>query len=85
MKKIELPVTNPLGLHAQNTVLLCRTAAAFQSKIFIRSGKQTESLKDVMAVMSMQVRSGDTITIMIEGKDETEAINALTEIGRKHL
>lgn len=79
----EFYITNEHGLHARPASLFCDTASRFKSEIRVFHGRHAADGKNVVSVLMLQAYSGSCIKIVIEGPDEKEAVQALTElIGR---
>ena len=78
--EVQLTLTNPAGLHARPASLFVQTAGRFQSTIqVLLRGKQANALS-IMAVLSLGVRQGETITVRATGDDAQAALNALSEL-----
>ncbi|MFD2229665.1 HPr family phosphocarrier protein [Alkalimarinus sediminis] len=75
-----VPIINKLGLHARAAAKLVSTATRFESSIKIaRNGKEVDG-KSIMSVMMLAASCGTDIELIIEGPDETEAVEALKEL-----
>ena len=85
MKQFEYTITDPLGIHARPAGLLAKEAKKFASVCTITKGEQTKKLTQLMMLMSMGVKQGDTVTIQAEGADEDAAIQALENFFRNNL
>ena len=74
-------IKNPTGLHLRPAGLFCKTAMQFASKITVRKQARNEEItanaKSVLSVLGACIKSGDEITLVCEGVDETEALSAL--------
>jgi len=80
MLQREAEIINKLGLHARASARLTQLAGQFKSDIWlIRSGKRVNA-KSIMGVMMLAAAKGATIAIEIEGPDEGQAMQALTEL-----
>lgn len=77
MKQFEYTINDPLGIHARPAGLLAKEAKKFTSLCTITKDGQTRKLTQLMMLMSMGIRQGDTVTIQAEGADEEAAIAAL--------
>ncbi|MEO8973882.1 MAG: phosphoenolpyruvate--protein phosphotransferase [Ktedonobacteraceae bacterium] len=78
--EVQLTLTNPAGLHARPASLFVQTSGRFQSAIQVGlRGKQANALS-IMAVLSLGVRQGDTITVRASGNDAQAALDALSEL-----
>ncbi len=79
MKTFQHTVTESLGLHARPAGMLAKIAKNFESEITVTKNDKTVACKRLMAVMSMGVKCGDTVTFTINGSDEDEAEKAVRE------
>ncbi len=59
---------------------LVRTASRYKSEITLVKDALSINGKSIMGVMMLAAEYGSTIAIEIEGPDETEALNAITEM-----
>ncbi|WP_096436935.1 HPr family phosphocarrier protein [Alteribacter populi] len=74
-----LTVKRKTGLQARPAALFVQEANRFASNIYIeREGKKVNA-KSIMGIMSLAIGAGKTISLTIEGNDESEALNALKE------
>lgn len=86
MKEFEYTIRDPLGIHARPAGLLAREAKQFDSVCTIsQNGRDARRLTQLMLVMAMGVRKGDTVTIRCEGRDEEAAATALKAFFEKNL
>lgn len=85
MKQFTYTVSDPLGIHARPAGLLAKEAKKFSSVCTITKDGQTKKLTQLMVLMSMGVKQGDTVTVTAEGEDEEAAIAALRFFFESHL
>ena len=71
-------MTNPTGLHLRPAGNLCKEAMKYKSMITFQFRDTTANAKSVLSVLGACVKSGDEITLICEGEDEQEALDALT-------
>jgi phosphocarrier protein HPr len=67
------------GIHARPATLLVQAASKFNSEIQLQYKEKKVNLKSIMGVMSLGIGQGADITIITEGNDEEEALNAIEE------
>ena len=77
MKQFDYTITDPLGIHARPAGLLAKEAKKFSSACTITKNGQTKKLSQLMMLMSLGVKQGDTVTITADEEDEDAAIEAL--------
>ena len=74
----QIEIINKLGLHARAAAKFIACTGQFAAKV--RVGKDPNDLvdgKSIMAVMMLAAAKGTTLHVCIEGKDESEAWDAL--------
>lgn len=80
MTEAELVIRNQLGLHARACALFVKTAARFQSGVFVSRDDLEVNGKSIMGVMMLAAEEGSTIKVRADGPDEVAAIAALAEL-----
>jgi len=80
MTETQLLIRNQLGLHARACALFVKTAARFQSHILVSRDDLEVNGKSIMGVMMLAAEEGSTIGVKAEGPDESDAIDALTDL-----
>ncbi len=78
----EFVIVNASGLHARPAALFSSEAAKFESDITVRrhDGEMIVDAKNVVSVLMLKVRPGNTIEVCIDGMDENDAAQALTRL-----
>ncbi|CAM4333730.1 MULTISPECIES: phosphocarrier protein HPr [Jeotgalicoccus] len=72
-------IIDETGIHARPATILVQTATKFESDIELEYNSKKVNLKSIMGVMSLGVGKGAEVTIYADGKDEEEAIEAISE------
>ena len=85
MKTFDYTVKDELGIHARPAGLLVKEAKNFQSECTITKGDKTKKLTQLMMLMSLGVKQGETVTVTAEGADEDAAIAGLKEFFEANL
>ncbi len=81
MIRFQYTIQDRIGLHARPVGLLAKTVAPFQNaQINISCGDQTADAKRIFAMMALQARHGDTLTICVEGGDEQVIADAIRTV-----
>jgi len=83
MQKLELVVTNEVGLHARPAAVFVQTANKYASSIRMRNitnGREFVDAKSILGVLILGVGKNHTIEIVIEGNDEAQAAHTLEEM-----
>ncbi|UFT98497.1 HPr family phosphocarrier protein [Radiobacillus kanasensis] len=65
------------GLQARPAAQFVQLANRFSSDIFIEKDEKQVNVKSIMGLMSLAIAYGEEITFIIEGPDETEAMEEL--------
>jgi phosphocarrier protein len=77
MIKQEIKIVNKLGLHARAAAKFVSTATRFESKVTIsKDGREVDG-KSIMSVMMLAASFGSDVVITTDGKDESQAFNAI--------
>lgn len=82
MKKVEISVPWPEGLHLRPAARLVRTASRFSSRILLRVGGKIADARSVFNILLLSATLGSTLHIEITGSDEHEAEQAIQEVFR---
>lgn len=85
MKSFSYEIKDAVGIHARPAGLLVKEAKGFQSKLVLQKGDKSADLTKLMALMSLGVKCGDTVTVSAEGSDENAAITALEAFFKQNL
>ncbi|MFR5602408.1 MAG: HPr family phosphocarrier protein [Lachnospiraceae bacterium] len=86
MKQFSYTITDPMGIHARPAGMLVKAAAGFaDSSIKISNGTKEVDAKRLMAVMSLGVKQGHTVTFTIEGGDEGSVAESLESFMKENL
>jgi len=75
-----LQIQNKLGLHARAASVFVKTAGAFGSRITVRSPSKEANGKSIMSMMMLEAALGSEVEVIIEGADETEAMDAIEQL-----
>lgn len=76
----ELTITSPDGLKSRPTALFVQVASKFSSQILIESENRKVNAKSIMGVLSLGLKQGESFYLLVNGKDEQEAVAALEEL-----
>ena len=77
MKTFEYTIKDELGIHARPAGLLVKEAKKYESECTITKDGKTKKLTQLMMLMSLGVKQGETVTVTAEGTDEDTAIEGL--------
>lgn len=76
----DVTVRNRAGLHTRPASMVVQTASKFDSDIFLRRDDYEINGKSVIGVMTLAAEQGASLTLVVDGDDEEEAIKALSEL-----
>ncbi len=70
MKTLRLIVNNPIGIHARPAALLAQACVGFKSSVLIRCNNKEAAGNNVLQILSLNAKKGDSLVFEIEGDDE---------------
>lgn len=82
MVQKKLLIGNKLGLHARAAVKFVNLANRYGSRVkIIKDGAEIDG-KSILGILTLAATQGSTITLKIAGRDEAEALHALSDLVR---
>ena len=86
MKEFTYTITDPLGIHARPAGLLAKVAKGFgDTTVTVTKDGNTVKASQLMKLMGLGVKQGDTVTVAAEGPAEEEAIAAMKKFFEENL
>ncbi len=80
MLKFEHTVKDPLGIHARPAGQIAKLAKGYaDSVITIEKNGTVAKASQLMKLMGLGVKNGDTVTVAVEGGNEEAAFAAMKE------
>jgi phosphocarrier protein HPr len=67
----------PQGIHARPATTLIRLVKNFKSAVSLKRGDKTVRLNSMLNILSLTIKGGESVTVIIEGEDEGEAAQAV--------
>lgn len=67
------------GLEARPVAMLVQVASQHESSVYIESEGKKVNAKSIMGMMSLALDSGESVTVIADGKDEKEAVQNIEE------
>lgn len=80
MIKKKVTIVNDAGLHARPAAALVKVASKFESDFHIHMYGYKVNGKSILGVMTLAAEKGAELEVEVEGPDEEEAIEAITEL-----
>lgn len=77
MKTFSYIIKEEEGIHARPAGLLFKEAGRYASEILIHAGPKSARAVDLMDVMDLGGRCGQTVTVEITGEDEEAAYEGI--------
>lgn len=86
MKEFTHTVKDPLGIHARPAGLIAKLAKEYpDTAVTITKGAKTVKAGQLMMLMSLSVKNGDTVTVQFNGPKEEVACEAFTKFFQENL
>lgn len=73
----EAVVNNQVGLHARPATFFIQKANEFKSSVWVEKEERRVNAKSLLGVLSLGIVKDTTITLVADGPDEQEAVEAL--------
>lgn len=85
MKEFTYTIADPLGLHARPAGKLVQTASKLACTVNLFAKGQEVNAKQIIAVMRLCAKQGDSLTFQLEGESEAQDCAALEEFCKANL
>ena len=76
----EVELQNQVGLHARPATFFIQKANEFKSSIWVEKEERKVNAKSLLGVLSLGIIRGTAITIIADGADEQDAVEALVKL-----
>lgn len=80
MEKITYVVDNPMGVHARPAALLAQLCVGLRSAVTIECNGRIAGGNNVLQILALGAKKGDTLFVTAEGEDEAAAIKQIEEL-----
>lgn len=77
MKKFSYIIKDKVGIHARPAGMLVKKAGSYESTITIEKNGTAVNLSKLIALMQLDVKCNETVTITVDGEDEDEAYDSI--------
>ena len=78
-------ITAAEGIHARPATTLIRIAKKYKSVVSVKKGENSVRLNSMLNILTLGAKGGDTITVVVEGEDETDAAQAIDNFFKEEL
>ena len=87
MKEFTYTITDPADIHARPAGLLAKAAKGLDSTVTITKadGSKSAAATKLMALMGMGIKTGETVTVTVEGGDEEANAAAMEQFFKENL
>lgn len=70
-------ITDEIGIHARPAAILAKEAEKYKSRIVIKNEKEAVEATNLMEVMGLETKCGQTVKVEVSGTDEDTAYEAI--------
>lgn len=87
MKQFTYTITDPVGIHARPAGMLAKAAKALDSTVTVTKadGSKSAAATKLMAIMGMGIKTGETVTVTVEGGNEEANAAAMEQFFKENL
>lgn len=78
--EVTINILNEQGLHARPASIFVKTAGKFKSTVSLVHGTKVANAKSIINIMSLGLKKGEEIKLVVEGIDEKETMEALVSL-----
>ena len=65
------------GMHARPATALLKLGRQFRSDISLKKDEKMIQMKSMLNILGLALKNGDTVSVIVEGDDESDAAKAL--------
>ena len=80
-----ITINNEVGLHARPATFFIQKANEFKSGIWVERDERRVNAKSLLGVLSLGIVKGTEITLIADGADEKEAVEALVSLAENNF
>lgn len=86
MKQFTYTITDPVGIHARPAGLLAKAAKRLDSTVtVVKSDGKSAVVSKLMALMGLGIKTGETVTVTVEGGSEEDSAAAMEQFFKDNL
>lgn len=79
MHQATITITDPIGLHARPAAVVVQTAGKYQARIRLEHGEKKADARSIIQLLALGVRQGNPVTVVAEGADASQALEAVLQ------
>jgi phosphotransferase system HPr (HPr) family protein len=80
LRRHQLEITNPLGLHVRAASRFVEVAKTFDAQVRVLCGERVADGKSILDLMVSAIEYGAWVDLEVIGPDAVEALEALSEV-----
>jgi phosphocarrier protein len=80
MTEKKITIKNRAGIHARPAAMLVQTANQFSSEIYFEKDSERINGKSIMGIITLGATYDSELSVIADGADETEAVEALVNL-----
>jgi phosphocarrier protein len=80
MQQVRMVLTNNGGLHGRPAAQFVQKAALFKCAVTVEAGGKSANAKSILQILSLGAGQGKEILVSVDGVDETECVQALSQL-----
>jgi len=73
----EYTILSAHGLHARPATVLIKLVKNYRSAVSLKKGDKEVRLNSLLNILSLTLKGGDVVTVLIDGEDEDVAAEAI--------
>lgn len=85
MREFKYTINNKAGIHARPAGMLAKKAKEFESTITIEKDGTSVNLEQLIALMQLEVKCNETVTVNVDGSDEDAAFESIKLLFEENL
>lgn len=86
MKQFQYTITDPMGLHARPAGVMAKQVKGYVgTTVTVTKGDKSVNAMKLMALMSMAIKQGETVTVTIEGENEEKVCAELEQFFKENF
>lgn len=80
MVSYKFKVTDPIGFHARPAAKLVEVVKKYDAEAFVHHGEKKASLKSIISLMALGIRTGTEVEITVEGPQANDCLAAIKTV-----